>query len=189
MFVSCSTFCTAPRYSFSEVVVLIEQPDFCSREILAQVSRNGRALGAVGQYARHRPGIILVVAESRRATIDEKLRHLLRVQILAHGKAGRRTERHEDHEDIVALDQPPRLLDRLRRAGAIVGDNELDLSAIDAALIVDHLEVGERALRDHAIGAAGAAERCGSSDDDLGVGNTRDVLCLPRAGSTVGCAW
>ena len=57
-------------------------------------------------------------------------------------RIGRRAERLEHQQDLVALDQLARLLDRLRRAvGVVIGD-EIDLAAVDAALGIDLVEIG-----------------------------------------------
>ena len=57
--------------------------------------------------------------------------------------------------DLLLLDQPARLLHRLRRAVPVVEADEIDLAAVDAALLVDHPEIGGLGLADQAVGDAG----------------------------------
>jgi hypothetical protein len=56
----------------------------------------------------------------------------------------------KDQRDLVALHQAPRLLHRLRRRVAIVERNQVDLAAIDAAALVQHLEIADLALAERA---------------------------------------
>jgi hypothetical protein len=64
----------------------------------------------------------------------------------------------EQQQHLVLLDELARLLDRLRRAVAVVVADEVDLAAVDAALLVDHLEVRGDRLADRAVGRGRAAE-------------------------------
>ena len=80
------------------------------------------------------------------------------------------------------LDQLARQLDRLRRAVAVVVGDEVDLAAVDAALVVDHLEVGGDRLADRAVGRGRPAVRHGVADLDLGVARARVVFLLRRGG-------
>jgi hypothetical protein len=81
----------------------------------------------------------------------EAMRNLLLIHVLHDRRIGRRAERREQHVDLVALDQLARLLDGLRRAiGVVIGD-VLDHAAVDAALLVDHLEIGAGRAADRRI--------------------------------------
>jgi len=51
----------------------------------------------------------------------------------------RRTERLEHEQHVVLLDQLPHHFHRLGRAVGVVVRNEVDLAALIAALVVDHL--------------------------------------------------
>ena len=55
----------------------------------------------------------------------------------------RRAEAVEHEGDLLLLDEAARLLDGLRRAVAVVEADQIDLAAVHAALLVDHLEIGE----------------------------------------------
>src|SRR3979409_302078 len=52
--------------------------------------------------------------------------------------------------------QPPRRLDAFRRAVGVVHSEELDLAAVDAALLVQHLEIGLADPPEHALDRPGA---------------------------------
>jgi hypothetical protein len=51
-----------------------------------------------------------------------------------HRSVHRRPQRTEDEQDLVALDEPARLLDGLGRAEGVVIADEGDPAAVDAAL-------------------------------------------------------
>jgi len=72
-----------------------------------------------------------------------------------------------DHEHLVAVDQ---LLDRRARLGGIAGAvlvNDLDLAAVDAALVVDVLVERDRAVVDRvAVDTGGAGQRAEHADLD-----------------------
>jgi len=53
-----------------------------------------------------------------------------------------RAERVENEQHLVALHQLAGLLNRLRRAVTVVIADEIDLAAVDAADVIDLLEVG-----------------------------------------------
>ena len=63
------------------------------------------------------------------------------------------------------------MLHRLRRAIALVEAHEIELAAIHAALLIDHLEVGGLRAAEHAIGGGGAAVGHGLADLDLRIGH------------------
>jgi hypothetical protein len=87
-------------------------------------------------------------------------------------------ERREDQEHLVALDQLARLLHGFRRAvGVVIGD-EVDLAAVDAAIVVDHPEIGAHRLADDAIGRRRPAIRHDVADLDLRVGYPGIVFFL-----------
>ena len=76
------------------------------------------------------------VAELAAAGRREQLRHLLRVEILLHGRVGRRADRAEDQQHLLLLDQPTHLLDGLGRAVTVVQTEQHDLATVHAALRV-----------------------------------------------------
>jgi hypothetical protein len=77
---------------------------------------------------------------------------------------------------MLQLDKAPHLLDRLRRAIAVVQTDEIDLASIDSALIVDHLEIGCFGATNSAEGGSRPAVGYGLADLDFGVGDAGRVL-------------
>ena len=89
-------------------------------------------------------------------------------------------------QNLVALHQLARLLDRFRRAVAVVIADEVDLAAVDAAFGVDLLEVGLFGLADHAIGGGRTAIGHDVADLDLGVGGAGVVFLLRECAAAGG---
>ena len=137
-----------------------------------------RALALVARLPAHRPREVLRVVPLGGAGGDEQLRHLLRVHVFVDRRIRRRAERIEDEQDFVALHELARLLDRLGRAIAVVIADEVDLAAVDAAGVVDHLEVGGLGLADHAVSGSGTAIRHDVADLDFGIGRAGIVFLL-----------
>jgi hypothetical protein len=108
----------------------------------------------------------------------KELRHLALVEIFLNGGVGRRAERAEDEGDLLLLDQLARLLDGLGRAVAVVETDEADLAAVHAALLVQHLEIGELGQAVGAPGRGGAAIGHGLTDRDLAVGHAWRIALL-----------
>ena len=76
----------------------------------------------------------------------------LRVEIFLHGGVHGRADDLEREQHLVALDELAHLLDGLwRRVGVVILD-QVDLAAVDAALVVDHLDIGGLGLADGGIG-------------------------------------
>ena len=69
-----------------------------------------------------------------------------------------------------------RQLDRLGRREAVIVGDEGDLAAVDAALVVDHLEIGDLRLADHAVGRGRTAIGHGLAELDFGVAGAWSVL-------------
>ena len=111
---------------------------------------------------------------------DEQLRHLVVVQILPDRGVRRRAEAIEHERDLLLLDQPTDLLDGLGRAIGVVEADEVDLAAVHAALLVDHLEVGGLRAPDHAVGRRRPAVGHGLPDLDLGVGDAGRIVGARR---------
>ena len=61
----------------------------------------------------------------------------------------------EQKQYLILLDQLAHLFDSLRRAVAVVAADEVDLASVDAALVIDHGEVGCLRLADDAVADAG----------------------------------
>ena len=81
-------------------------------------------------------------------------------------------------QNFVALDELARLLDRLGRAVAVVIADEVDLAAVDAAGVVDHLEIGGLGLADHAVSGSGTAIGHDVADLDFGIGRAGIIFLL-----------
>ena len=83
----------------------------------------------------------------------EQLRHLVVVEVAPDRGVGRRAKRIEQQQHLVLLDQLTRHFDGLRRAVAVIAADEIDLAAVDAALIIDHGEIGSVRFADGAVGS------------------------------------
>ena len=160
----------------AEIVVLIEHADLGVGLVLQDVGRVDAALRLVADEKAHGPGMALRVVPLGGAGGREQLRHLLLVHVVPDRAVGRGTDRASDKQNLVALDQLARHLDRLRRRIAVVIGNEVDLAPVHAALIVDHLEIGGHRYRNGAGVRERAAIGAGVADLDLAVGDAGAVL-------------
>ena len=149
---------------------------FTLDDMLGEDARFGR----IQRQARHGPFVVLRIVPFRRAGVEQELRHALRVEIFVHGGLRRGAERAEQRQHFLLLDQPPRRLDAFRRAVGVVHGEELHLAAVDAALFVQHLEIGLADAAEHAVERAGAGMRHGLSELDFGVAGARIVFLLRR---------
>jgi hypothetical protein len=113
---------------------------------------------------------MLGVIPPRRAGRNENLRHVFGIEIFLHRDVRRRADGRKHCQHFILLDQLAGLLDRLCRRIAVVQGEELDSAAVDAALVVEHLEVGGFRTRDRAIGRCRPAIGRGVAelDGDLG---------------------
>ena len=180
------TFLEALDVVLAEVVVLIEHRHLGVRLLLQQILGIDPRLVLVVGLPSHGPGEVLRIVPLRRAGGDEQLRDLLGVQILLDCRVGRRAQRIEHQQHLVALDQLAGVLNRFGRAvGVVVGD-EVHLAPVDAALLVDHLEVGRFGLADDAVGGGGTTIRHDVADLDLRVARARVVFLLGESAAT-GC--
>ena len=172
----------------TEIVVLIQDGDLAIRLFLHQELGVDARLALVAGRPADSPGEALRIVPLGGARANEQLRHLLRSQILLDRGVGRRADRTEHCQHLVALDQLADLLDRLRRAVAVVIADEVDLAAVDAALGVDLLEIGFGGPADHAKGGRGSAVGHGAADLDFGIGRAGIVFLLRERGSADGNA-
>lgn len=168
----------AGKVVFAEIVVGIEDRDLRVRLLLQNVFCEDPRLDPVARLEAHGPGEVVRIVPLAGAGGEEELRHLLGVVIFLHGGLGRRAERVEHQEDLVALDQLADLLHRLRRRVAVVIGDPADLAAVDAALVVDHLEIGFLGLADDAVGGSRSRIGLDIADLDLGVGDSGVVRLL-----------
>src|SRR5262249_14121799 len=81
-------------------------------------------------------------------------------------------------QHLFLFDELADALDGLGRAVAVVQRNELYLSSVDPALVVDHVPEGDDRLAVHAIGRSPAAVGAGVAELDLGVAGAIVVLLL-----------
>ena len=146
--------------------------------VLHDVLRVDARFGLVARLPAHGPWEVLRIGPFRRTGRDEQLRHLLGVHVFLDRRISRRAQRVHDEQHFVILDQLARLLHRLRRAVAVVIGDEGDLAAVDAALLVDHLEIGSLGLADGRVGRSRAAIRHDVADLDLGIGGAGIVFLL-----------
>ncbi len=123
---------------------------------------------------------MLRLAKARSAGEQKHLRHFALVEIALHRGVGRGAERAENTKDLVLLDEPPGLLDRLGRAVAVVEGDEIDLTAVDPAGVVDHAVEGRLGVPDRREGRGRAAIGDRLADFDLSVGNPGGGLTLGR---------
>ena len=117
----------------SVVVVLVEDGDLGVRLFLQNIPRVDPCLVLIVGRPTYSPREVLRIIPFGRAGLHEQLRHLLRVHIFLNGGVGRRAKRAEDEENLVALNQSARLLDRFWWTVTVVIGNEVDLAAVDAA--------------------------------------------------------
>src|SRR5208282_1938190 len=89
----------------------------------------------------HGPWKMLGIAPLGRTSGDKELRHFLRVHVLLDRGIARCAETLEDEKYLLLLDQLADLLNGPWRGISVVHTDEIDLAAIDPALVVDHLEV------------------------------------------------
>jgi hypothetical protein len=93
----------------------------------------------------------------------------------------------EQGQHFLLLHQPPRRFHALRRAVGIVHSEEFYFAAVDAAVLVQHLEIGFADPAEHTIERPGAAMRHGLSQLDFGVARTRIVFLLGGLDRRGGC--
>jgi hypothetical protein len=113
---------------------------------------------------------VLRIAKARGAGDDKQLRDPHHIHVLLDGGIGRGAERAEDQQHGIALDQLARLLHRLRRTVAVIVGDEVDLAAVDAAIVVDHAEIGTHRLADDAVGRRRPTIGHDVANLDLGIG-------------------
>ncbi len=164
----------------AEIVVLVEHGDLGILHLLQHVGGVDAGLRLIDRRQRHGVGEVLGIVPAAGAGRQEELRYLPGVEVLLDRRVGRRAERAGDGEHLVLLDQAARLLDRLGRAEAVVERDHGDLAASHAALVVDHLEVGDLGLGQGDETRQRSAIRHGLAELDFGVAGARIVLLLCR---------
>ncbi len=173
-------FLEALEVVLAVVVVLHQHADLGVLDVGQRVLGIDHALGVVIGLEAHRPRELLGLAPLRRAGRHVEMRHLLLVDVFVDRRVGRCAQRVEQAEHLVLLDELARHLDRLGRRVAVIERDEVDLAAVDAAGVVDHLPEDLVSLADHAIGRRRTAVWAEMTDLDLGIARPVVVLLLSR---------
>src|SRR5712675_1881417 len=134
----------------------------------------------------HTPRELLGIIKPGGATRDKDMRNFLQINVLLDRGFSCRPDNVEKHIYLVRFHKFANLLDRLWRIEAVVVGNEIDFSAVDAALIVDHFEVGGFGLANSGVSRCWPAVRHYIADFDLGIAYADVVLLLRdrRAGAS-----
>src|SRR5260370_18722889 len=133
----------AGRIVATVVMVLMEDADFWIWILLENVSLvKTRAQSIARAHAGDRVGPSLVIAPAVGAALDEQLRNFSLVEVFRNLELSGRPNRTESKGDVLHVNQLARLVPGSPRQEAVVDTDQVDLAAIDAALIVDHLHVG-----------------------------------------------
>src|SRR5450631_369068 len=126
------------------------------------------------------------VIPTRRASVNEELRHVALVEVLLDRCIGRRTGTSHECQHLILLDQAAGLLQGLWRRERIVERYKGDAAAVDAALLVEHAEISEFGLANDARCRNWPAIGHGLADLNLAVCYTRTVFLL-RGGRIEEC--
>jgi hypothetical protein len=86
-------------------------------------------------------------------------------------------DRGEDQRDFIVFHQPPGLLHGFRRRVAVVKRDQVDLAAVDAAALIEHLEIADLTLAERAERRDRPAVRHGLADLDFGCGDAAHFGC------------
>jgi hypothetical protein len=108
------------------------------------------------------------------------MRYLLGVHVFLNGGVAGRAEALEDKQDLVALDQLARLLDRFGRTIGVVIRDEVDLATVNPALSVHLVEIGGNRFPDQPVGRRRTAVGIDIADLDLGIACAGIVFLLGK---------
>lgn len=92
----------------------------------------------------------------------------LAIEIFDDSGVARRAERAKNKRDLVALHQTPGMFHRFRRTVGIVERDQVYFSTVDAAAIVDRLDVGHQTAAAVRQTGSRTAKRKGRAYFDLG---------------------
>src|SRR6476661_2729740 len=135
----------------------------------------------VGRLPCHGPGEMLWVIPDAGAIRQEELWNTVLVQVALNRRIGDITQTLKDERDLILLNQAPDLLDGFRRAVTIIEADEIDPAAVDAALLVDHPEVGELCPANRPVSGNRPAIGHGLTDPDFGVSDAGSVLLFSHS--------
>ena len=111
----------------------------------------------------------------------EQVRHVRLELVLEQRVVHRGAERRHHGEDVVAVDELGAGLHRARHLVLRVLDDQLDLAAVDAALLVDLVEAHlHRVRRRHAVGGGRPREVGVHAEHDLGLADPARLLLRHR---------
>jgi len=158
-----------PEAYAAETVGGVEHANPGIRMVLREVSSIDGRLALRVRLKSHRPWKLLVVPKHRPPGRDQKMRHLLGVDVLDRRQIGGRTQDTIEQQHFVALDQSADLLHRLGRTIAVVVGDVVDLAAIYSTLIVDHLEVSCLCSTQDGEGGVRSAVRHRVANPDRGI--------------------
>ena len=118
------------------------------------------------------------IVPARGTRLYEELRYLVRIEVSLNRGVRRRAERPHDRQDLVLLDEAPRLLEGPGWGIAVIKREEGDAPAVNPALLVNHAEIGAFTLADNAGRGKRPAIRHGLADLDLAVAGAGAVVPL-----------
>ena len=136
----------------AEVVVLIEHADLGVRMLLQNVLAVDAALDEVEGLKPIVHGKFFGSVNFDAPVAANSCGTFLPLRYFRTAAFGGGADDLERQQHLVALDQLAHLLHRLRRAVGVVILDQIDLAAVHAALVVDHLDVGGLRLADRGIG-------------------------------------
>ena len=162
----------------TEIIVLVEKRysriGLCVQNVFGEYPHLGRVVRQSG----HRPRKMRRIVPARNTTLQQQLRDLAVVQILLDGDIWRGSHRSIVEEDAVGFDQLACAFDGFGRIEGIVHADQLDLTTIDAALVVDHREIRERCFAECAVSGNRPAVRSSLTQRDFLVGDAAIVFLL-----------
>ena len=132
----------------TELVVLPEDNDLALRKKCMDVIGVDASLGPKRRLPAHRPGKGLGIAQFLGAGSNEELGNPPLVQEASHCKVSGRSVGAKHQEDVFPLDQPAGQVERDGGIGIVVMGDEAHLAAVDAAALVDHVEIRRFGLSD-----------------------------------------
>ena len=125
----------------TELVVLPEHHDLALRKKCMDVIGVDAPLGAKRRLPAHRPGKALGIAQLLGAGRDEELGNTPLVQEAPHREVSGRSVGAKHQEDVLPLHQAAGQIQCNGGIGIVVMGDEAHLAAVDAAALVDHLEI------------------------------------------------
>ena len=120
------------------------------RQRPAQIFCVDFSFGVEADQSRRRQRVIRDIGELVRSADDGDGWNASQRQVFGRCGISRRAELAENERDFIAFHQLADMLHRFRRAIGVVHRNIGDLAAVDAAAVVDGLNVGKNSFADEA---------------------------------------